>query len=44
LTEVKSIPAVAKALKEHLSLDAKEVLSVLKAGSDVYKGMKAEVS
>jgi predicted RNA-binding Zn-ribbon protein involved in translation (DUF1610 family) len=43
LTTLKSIPAVAKALREHLSLDAKEALPVLKAGGDVYRGTKAEV-
>lgn len=45
LTHIKSIPAVAKVLREHLSLGAKEVLGILRAqsGEGVYRGTKAEV-
>lgn len=44
LTNVKSIPTVAKVLREHLSLGAKEVLAILQAQSDggIYRGTKAE--
>lgn len=44
LTNVRSIPAVAKVFREHLDLGAKEVLAVLQVQNDegIYKGTNAE--
>ncbi len=44
LKDVKSVPAVAKVLREHLDLGAKEVLAIMRVQNDegIYKGTNAE--